>query len=214
MSIPNAILTFDIDDVNDIGARQTVQPRATIALDSVLGNQSGKAVWGLQGITKTARNIRIHSGRYLEAALETKTAVPNWVMVDLTTHLRYDKLKNAMEYFDDQDLRPAVESQVLKARYFFDMDTDYNIGVHFVVQPRAVVDLDSILGNRDGQAVWGLKGISRSAGKIRIEGHILKTTLTTMSRTVVPAEVDLAAHIRYNFEGNAMETYDMPSNVG
>ncbi|KZT51647.1 hypothetical protein CALCODRAFT_521230 [Calocera cornea HHB12733] len=92
-------ITFDLVGESDVGAHVTILPRATIDINSVLGNHDGKFVWGKKDVTKSARDLTF-DGKTLKA--ELRDVMGDWkaAEVDLTTHIRYNVEKNVMEAFD------------------------------------------------------------------------------------------------------------------
>ncbi|KZT50362.1 hypothetical protein CALCODRAFT_405359, partial [Calocera cornea HHB12733] len=55
----------------------------------------------------------------------------------------------------------------------------------------ATIALDSVLGNKDGNSVWGLKAITKSARNISFDGKLLKAELRTINGDWRHSEVDL-----------------------
>lgn len=74
---------------------------------------------------------------------------------------------------------------------------------------KSSIDLDSILGHRDGKFIWGGRGFTSSAQDISLHGFQLVAELPHQGGWVL-AEVDLSEHIRYR--NGTLESFDVSRN--
>jgi hypothetical protein len=63
---------------------------------------------------------------------------------------------------------------------------------------RSSLDLNSIIGNIDGQFQWGSQAFSRSATGASIQGAVLTANLRKKNGTYVRASINLDARITNN----------------
>ncbi|PRP81470.1 polycystin 2 [Planoprotostelium fungivorum] len=192
---------------------------ATLDLDQVFGNNRGSFVHGGKGFSERAEQIRLNpTGLILEANLfgglcgykQSSISLPHSIIsIDgnliLLPEARKEKSAKVEENSDSEpDVASGVKgrAQLLRSESQlsdFSLKLDWPSSLVYKYNDEgevhtSTVDLDTLLGNNDGQFDWGGSGFTRTSRYVRIDSQFIYADLyREKTNTWVAARAYLAA---------------------